>query len=139
MQIIWTLCSSYAEARDHSRIIYLHEWHEKPFYWGKAHESHFGGHKRELNGLNASGRYNSGYRHWIEGCLRHGAKLYVGRLDEEALSVVNEVENYLIHTYGHEMNTRVSIPTRSLAIEHLGDVPATIRNHCAFQPATPPL
>lgn len=134
MQITWTRCYSYAEARDYSRIIYLHEWNDKPFYWGKAHQSHFGGHKRELNGLNASGRYNSGYRHWIEGCLRHGAKLYVGRLNQEALLAVNEVENYLIHEYGHEMNTKVHCPPRVLTIEHLGEVPATILNHRATQP-----
>ncbi|MEQ1592583.1 MAG: hypothetical protein ABL892_09370 [Thiobacillaceae bacterium] len=129
MKIIWTRCNTYAEARDRSRIIYLHEWNDKPFYWGKAHKSHFGGHKRKLNGLDASGRYNSGYRHWIEGCLRHGAKLYVGQLDEEALAAVDEVENYLIHTYGHEMNTRVRTPKSKLTIEHLGDVPASISNH----------
>lgn len=70
-----------------------------------------------------------GYRHWIEGCLRHGAKLYVGQLDEEALAAVDEVENYLIHTYGHEMNTRVRTPKSKLTIEHLGDVPASISNH----------
>lgn len=131
MKISWTRCSSYAEARDHSGIIYLHEWNDKPFYWGKAHQSHFGGHKRELNGLTASGRYNSGYRHWIEGCLRHGAKLYIGRLSQEALLAVNEVENYLIHTYGHEMNTRVRVPPRLLTIEHLGEIPASILNHGA--------
>ena len=49
--------------RDYSRVIYLHEWNGKPFYWGKAHNSFFGGHKRKLNGLEASGRYNAGYRH----------------------------------------------------------------------------
>lgn len=129
MKICWTRCHSYAEACDYSRVIYLHEWNGKPFYWGKAHESHFGGNKRDMNGLHASGRYNSGYRHWIEGCLRHGAKLYVGQLSEAALVVVNEVENYLIHTYGHEMNTRVRVPQRQLTIEHLGEVPATILNH----------
>ena len=132
MEINWICCSSYAEARDYSRIIYLHEWHDKPFYWGKAHTSHFGGHKREHDGLNASGRYNSGYRHWIEGCLRHGAKLYVGQLSQEALSVINEVENYLIYTYGHEMNTRVHIPKRRLTILHRGEVPATILNHSSL-------
>jgi hypothetical protein len=131
MKITWILCNSYAEARDHSRIIYLHEWNHKPFYWGKAHNSFFGGHKRKKGELNASGRYNSGYRHWIEGCLRHGAKLYVGQLDEEALDAIDEVENLLIHTYGHVMNSRVTAPSRKLEIQHCGSVPVFI-SHAVY-------
>jgi len=72
MKIKWIRCHSYEEARNYSRIIYLHEWHGKPFYWGKAENSFFGGHMRARDGLKASGRYNASYRHWIEGCLRHG-------------------------------------------------------------------
>ncbi|KJV32785.1 hypothetical protein VI06_04985 [Aquitalea magnusonii] len=126
MKIEWKLCSTYDEAKDYSRIIYLHAWDDKPFYWGKAHNSFFGGHKRKIDGLEASGRYNAGYRHWIEGCLRHGAKLYVGQLDADALKCMDEVENYLIYTYGHIMNTKVTVPVRKLAISHTGDVPPFI-------------
>ncbi len=126
MKVNWIRCRSYKEARDYSRIIDLHEWNGKPFYWGKAHKSFFGGGKRRRDGLEASGRYNAGYRHWIEGCLRHGGRLYIGKLDEEALSCVDEVENFLIHTYGHEMNNKVAAPIRQLQIEHEGDVPQSI-------------
>lgn len=126
MKITWVLCNSYAEAKDHYRVIYLHEWDDKPFYWGKAHNSFFGGHKRTVDDFQASGRYNSGYRHWIEGCLRHGAKLYIGILNEASLNAIDEVENFLIATYGHVMNTRVTLPTRTLTITHRGSVPATI-------------
>ena len=126
MKIKWIRCRTYEEARDYSRIIYLHEWNGKPFYWGKAHNSFFGGHKRRRDGPEASGRYNAGYRHWIEGCLQHGGRLYVGQLDEEALRCVDELENYLIHTYGHELNTKVAPPPRQLHIEHEGDIPSSI-------------
>lgn len=126
MKITWTKCSTYDEAKNFSRVIYLHEWGGEPFYWGKAHNSFFGGHKRDHEGLNASGRYNSGYRHWIEGCLRHGGCLFIGQLDQEALQRIDEVENYLIHTYGHVMNTRVSVPPIKLEIEHEGNVPYTV-------------
>ena len=126
MQINWILCKSYEEAKDHSRVIYLHSWGDKPFYWGKAHNSFFGGHKRKKDGLHASGRYNSGYRHWIEGCLQHGAKLYVGKLNEPALSHIDEVENFLIYTYGHVMNTKVHVPNQQLSIVHKGAVPPFI-------------
>ena len=126
MQIEWIQCMTYESAKDHWGIIYLHEWDGKPFYWGKAENSFFGGHKRNNGGLHASGRYNSGYRHWIEGCLRHGASLYVGKLDKDALAVIDEIENYLIHTYGHEMNTRVYAPVQALHIIHVGRVPRCI-------------
>lgn len=126
MKIIWTICTSYEHAKNHSRIIYLHAWNNKPFYWGKAHNSFFGGGKRRLGDLFASGRYNSGYRHWIEGCLQHGAQLYIGQLDKEALDNIDEVENFLIFMYGHVMNTKVRQPKRQLDIEHAGSIPAFI-------------
>jgi hypothetical protein len=128
MKITWVRCHSYDDARNYSRIIYLHEWDGKPFYWGKAENSFFGGHMREQDGLKASGRYNAGYRHWIEGCLRHGGALYVGKLDVEAGRHIDEIENYLIQKYGHEMNTRVRPPLLALKIEHEGDVPQSIRD-----------
>lgn len=128
MQITWKQCSTYAEARDYSRILYLHEWCDVPFYWGKAHKSHFGGHKRKIGGLEVSGRYNSGYRHWIEGCLQHGAKLYIGTPDAEALQRLDEVENFLIYTYGSKMNTKKHTPRRQLDIRHLGEVPLSVSN-----------
>jgi hypothetical protein len=127
MKITWKHCRSYDEAKDFSRIIYLHQWNGEPFYWGKAHNSFFGGHKRKKGDLHASRRYNAGYRHWIEGCLRHGGQLFVGQLDPEALENVNEVENYLIYTYGHVMNKKVKKPNRELEIEHAGDVPSSIK------------
>lgn len=126
MEIFWHRCLTYDEAKDRRRVIYLHEWDNKPFYWGKAHNSFFGGHKRVLGDLHASGRYASGYRHWIEGCLRHGAKLYVGELSELALASIDDVEHWLIHTYGHEMNKKVRVPAVKLYIKHIGEVPASI-------------
>jgi hypothetical protein len=126
MKINWIRCRSYKEAQDYCRVIYLHEWDGKPFYWGKCHNSFFGGGKRKRDGLEASGRYNPGYRHWVEGCLRHGGRLYIGKLDEEALRCVDEVENYLIHTYGHVMNSKAATLARQLQIEHEGDIPQSI-------------
>jgi len=126
MRIKWIRCNSYNEAKDYSRVIYLHEWEGEPFYWGKAHNSFFGGHKRKNGDLHASGRYNSGYRHWIEGCLQHGAKLYIGQLDEEALLNIDELENFLISTYGHKMNSKFHEPKRELLVSHIGDVPECI-------------
>jgi hypothetical protein len=133
MQISWLRCATYEDAMDKCRVIYLHEWGDEPFYWGKAHESFFGGNMRTVGELTASGRYNPGYRHWIEGCLRHGAKLYIGSLDEAALRRIDEVENFLIATYGSVMNTRVTKPAHHLKICHGGDVPAAITRHHQIQ------
>ena len=125
MTINWKHCLTYEDARNYTGIIYLHEWDDKPFYWGKAHKSYFGGHMRTYNEGKISGRYNVGYRHWIEGCLRHGAKLYIGILDEEALSAITAVENYLIAMYPSEMNTKKLQPI-PLTITHKGDLPASM-------------
>lgn len=133
MLIDWIRCDSYDDAKNYSHVLYLHEWHEKPFYWGKADNSFFGGHKRKYDGLHATGRYNSGYRHWIEGCLRHGAKLYIGRLDNMARTRIDDLENYLIATFGHVMNTKVDTVAADLVVEHIGSVPGSIRNHASQQ------
>jgi hypothetical protein len=125
MTITWKRCFSYEDARNYTGIIYLHEWDGKPFYWGKAHNSYFGGHMRTFNEGKISGRYNVGYRHWIEGCLRHGAKLYIGLLDEEGLSTISAVENYLINTYPSEMNTK-KVQSIPLTITHQSEVPTCI-------------
>lgn len=137
MRITWQRCHTYESAKDQYRIIYLHEWDDRPFYWGKAHNSFFGGNSRQIGDLHASGRYNTGYRHWIEGCLRHGAKLYIGHLNDLALEHINEVENWLIYTYGHEMNSRVYTPPKRLLIEHFGDIPASIRSHLPHHVSPP--
>jgi hypothetical protein len=60
--------------------------------------------------------------------LRHGGLLYVGKLDKEAPDRIDEVENFLIHEYGSEMNTRIEAPMRSIVIIHAGEIPASIRN-----------
>jgi hypothetical protein len=126
VQIDWIQCQNYDEAKNYSGVIYLHERDDKPFYWGKADNSFFGGHMRELDGLHASGRYNSGYRHWIEGCLRYGAKLYIGKPEDQARSRVDDIERYLIHRYPSVMNDRVTPPAEPLTVRHVGSVPASI-------------
>jgi hypothetical protein len=126
VQIEWIQCQNYDEAKNYSGVIYLHERDGKPFYWGKADNSFFGGHKRKLDGLHASGRYNSGYRHWIEGCLRYGAKLYIGRPEAEARSKIAYIENFLIHKYPSVMNDQVIQPAQPLTIRHIGAVPTSV-------------
>ncbi len=124
MKITWTRYLNYKEACDSTGVVYLHEWDGEPFYWGKAHKSFFGGGSRKYEEATRSGRYNAGYRHWIEGCLRHGAKLYIGKLDAEALAMIDEVENFLICTYPGppDMNKRKR-PVQNIDLIHEGDLP----------------
>ena len=121
--IKWVQCKTYDDAKDYSGVIYLHVWNDAPFYWGKAHKSHFGGSRRKRNGLHASGRYNPGYKHWIEGCLRHGGKLFIGTPDSASLHRINEIENCLIRTHGSDMNVKDHPPGTDLVITHTGCVP----------------
>ena len=102
MILNWKKCPTYEQARNYRNIIYLHEWDGNPFYWGKAHTSYFGGHMREIDGFKASGRYNAGYRHWIEGCLKHGSSLYIAQVDPNGEYTIDEIETYFIATYSSE-------------------------------------
>lgn len=135
MKITWKLCLEYKDACNYTGVIYLHEWYGNPFYWGKAHKSFFGGHMRKHNESKMSGRYNSGYMHWIEGCLRHGANLYIGELDTESLKSISEIESYLISAYPSEMNKRKPI-FKELSIIHDGEIPRSITNNKLSNMAT---
>ena len=57
MKITWKKCERYEEVKNNSGIIYLYEWSGRLFYWSKC--SSF------------RSRYETSYRHLIEGCLRH--------------------------------------------------------------------
>ncbi|MCA0232276.1 MAG: hypothetical protein LCH91_17535 [Bacteroidetes bacterium] len=126
MILTWKKCLTYEQARNYRNIIYLHEWYDKPFYWGKAHKSFFGGHMREMAGFRASGRYNVGYRHWIEGCLKHGASLYITEIDQNGEYTIDEVENYLIANYPSEMNRKPLKSAKIINLTHFGEVPNSL-------------
>ena len=115
MKITWKKCESYKKDKGHSGAIYLHEWSGQPFYWGKVGAD-----------ISFGSRYNPGYRHWIEGCLRHGACLFIGKLDEEARKHIDDLENYLIRKYPSVMNKKSKKPTTQINFEHKGNIPYTI-------------
>lgn len=128
LKIHWTKCLSYDEAKNFHGVVYVHVWNQKPFYWGKAHHSIFGGNPRKNDeGAKMNPRYNAGYRHWIEGCLRNGGELYVGKLDNQNLDSIDEVENYLIEKFGTEMTQRSAPIKNELNLSHTGDVPVFIK------------
>ena len=127
MKIEWVRCHNYDDAKHFRNSVYLHEWNGEPFYWGKIEKSFFGGHMRTRDGFRASGRYNSGYKHWIEGCLQNGASLYFGMVHPGVLFTVDEVENYLIDTYPSKMNVRCDMLKRPVILSHTGDIPMSIQ------------
>lgn len=130
MTIHWTRCDSYQEAKDFTGIIYVYFWPgEKPFYWGIAHGSYFGGHQRKVAGTDQkrSGRYSNSYSHWIEGCLQHGAKLYIGQVGKKDLEHIEIIENHLINTFGHQRNRKITPGVFVESLIHQGEVPDFIK------------
>lgn len=132
MKITWTYCKTYDDAKDYQGVVYLHEWDNEPFYWGVADKSKFGGNRQKIDaGSYLNPRYGSSYKHWIEGCLRHGAKLYIGSITEDEGKAVFDVEKQLIHDFPSEMNA-AEISQRIL-IKHEGEIPKSIANAKLYQ------
>lgn len=128
IKIHWVKCRSYKEAQGFRGIVYVHSWNDKPFYWGKAEKSYFGGGTRKhSDGSKQSSRYNYGYRHWIEGCLRHGGSLHIGKLDSKGKEIIDQLENYLINWYPPEINKKSKPLTDDIPIIHSGDIPPFIK------------
>ena len=125
MEIEWKLCRTYNEAKDYKEIIYLHEWSAKPFYWGVANKAKFGGNRQKIENGYLNPRYGSSYKHWIEACIRHGGNLYIGVIKDTNGHDLENIEKQLIHDFPSEMNEPEE--TQNITIEHLGDVPLSIR------------
>lgn len=134
MTLFWSKCLTYNEAKNHTQVIYLHEWFGKAFYWGKSDNSFFGGNqrKRKIDDRLCSGRYSPSYTHWIEGCLRHGASLYIAEISENTEGyTLDEIEGYLIKNYISEMNKKKG-SEKNLEVQHEGEIPQTIKDNNSF-------
>ncbi|MDM8356597.1 hypothetical protein [Pandoraea communis] len=132
--ITWTEFKSYAEAVDCQNCLYLHEWSGKPFYWGHT-TTFFGGNVRlSPMGTRRAPRYAASYRHWVEGALRHGARLFIGVPDENSLSRLVDIERHLIIRFPSEGNLKVRRPDNTSgldAIVHVGSVPNVLKDRRA--------
>jgi len=127
MKITWVQCKSYEEAKNFCDIIYLHQWNGKPFYWGICDNSVFGGNPRTINGRRRNPRYGPSYRHWIEGCLRHGGTLHIGKPTERENYNLEDIELSLIAQFPSEMNPEVNARIIVQDIKHSGDIPVCIK------------
>ena len=129
IRIRWKRGHTYDDAKNYIGIIYLHEWNGSPFYWGICDGSVFGGNARQIDGKRCNPRYGSSYRHWIEGCLRHGGSLYVRVPQDLDGKSLQEIESVLIVKYPAIMNSSSkTIPVRHKMM-HEGDVPECIRKN----------
>lgn len=117
MKITWKRCLTYASAKNSRGVIYLHEWNGKPFYWGLAEKFHV--------------RYGASYSHWIEGCLQHGGRLYVGKPTGLGTFSLEDVEYALIGKYGSDEN-RKRKKAKTIEIIHTGNVPESIERPSAL-------
>lgn len=84
--------SSYENAKDITKAIYIHEIQGKYYYVGKLENSFFGGNTRRESGAKKSARYCTGYKHWIDAALCSGSRLYVCELHEKVtqLKIIEE-------------------------------------------------
>lgn len=124
--INWERCLTYDEAKDHTEVIYLHAWGDAILYWGKALNSFFGGSRRLYKSSHRSGRYNTGYSHWIKSVLEHGGSLYIGKIVNGELTDIDAVECYLIKHFPSEYNNRKISLSVNLRLKHSGDVPTCL-------------
>lgn len=118
VRVRWKQYKSYRGAKGREVILYLHEWDGKPFYWGKTSVS-FGQKGKK------TGRYGSGYRHWIEGCLRHGGRLYIGKPEEPLPEgvILDDVEHALIRKHKPTIRPRKRKRQLELQVVNVGQKP----------------
>ena len=125
VDINWTRCNSYQNTINFYGCVYLHEWIGKPFYWGKVDKSVFGGNQRIIGGRRRSARYGPSYRHWIEGCLQHGGRLYIGKVSPNDSITIEQVEMELLRSYPPEIEQKLKEVPR-INLQHHGELPLCI-------------
>jgi hypothetical protein len=88
-------------------------------------DSVFGGNPRVIEGAKRQPRYGSSYRHWIEGCLEHGATLYIGKCSADEQFDLELVESTLIAELPSDKNRDAGRKVYDLI--HLGEIPLCVR------------
>ena len=130
IKIQWFECFSYDDAKDFHSCVYIHEWDGNAYYVGMIGKSVFGGPRRKLeDGEMRNPRYGPSYSHWIDGCLEHGARLFVGiSTDMKAIRLIKTVENELIGMLNPIKNKATNNSSVRLVLKHSGKVPSCLYN-----------
>lgn len=89
---------SYENSKNFTNAIYIHEIQGKYYYVGKLENCFFGGNTRQDAGAKKSARYCTGYKHWIDGALCSGSKLYMCELHEK-VTYIRIIEETLIRYF----------------------------------------
>jgi hypothetical protein len=113
----WNQYNAVKEALNQTKGIYIHDWDKKPYYIGKL-------------GTTFKVRYSPGYRHWVEGCLEHGARLFIGVVETGGSisdEILENVERILIKQLRPMKNITQKNPYLILNLFHKGIVPEYLR------------
>ena len=129
VRIHWKRYASYEEAQDCHRVIYLFEGKGRPYYWGKADRSYFGGNKRPRGDGKACGRYCPSYDHLITAFLMLGGRLYIGEPTLPDGVTLDDVEDLLTRKHEPEIPARPGKCNLSLRLRNSGELPECLRRH----------
>jgi hypothetical protein len=135
VKITWGQFSSYDEAKNKTKCVYIHEWKGKAYYIGICQSSVFGGSRRKINGKTKNPRYAISYRHWIDGCLEHGGKLYIGKISTRRNIDLKRIEQTLI-TQLKPYRQPLAKQNEEFILNHVGTIPLCIRKWQNFRKNT---
>ncbi len=119
--IKWKQFKSYDSAMGSYECIYLFVSNDQPNYAGICYKSVFGGSKRMVGNRERSPRYGGSYRHFIDGFIAEGGKLYIGKCLRAKPSLIKPIESSLIYYQKPRYNRQVLKPAYRLS--HKGDIP----------------
>lgn len=115
--IEWKQYTSWVEASsDLNKGLYIHDWSPtKAYYVGKLQRATFGR------------RYNKGYSHWIDGCIEHGARLFIGSVNQADSKYIESIESTIIQFLKPIKNHMRKLPKDKLHVTHKGQVPTYLQ------------
>ena len=138
VRIRWKRHKSYEDAQGCHGVVYLFEGKGRPFYWGKADRSYFGGNKRQLGEREACARYCTSYEHLITSFLMLDGRLYIGEPTLPKGVTLDHVEDYLITEFPPVIPARPPKTHLNLRLVNTGDLPACLPRTYPLRPRRPP-
>jgi len=123
VHIRWKRYRTYKGAQNRHGVIYLFEGKGRPYYWGKADRSYFGGRKRPLGEKEVCGRYGPSYDHLVTAFLMLGGRLYIGEPTLPEPVTLDDLEDFLIAKFPPEIPARHPKPRFNLRLKNTGSLP----------------
>jgi hypothetical protein len=126
VRIRWRRYTNYEDAQNCNGVVYLFEGKGRPYYWGKADQSCFGGNKRPLGYVTACGRYGTSYDHLVTAFMMLGGRLYIGKPAMPEGVTLDDVEDSLIAKYPPHIPAKPPKPRFNLRVLNVGSKPACL-------------